>query len=119
MRFIFTRSRILDVTFVRELGDDVRHYLKTPNLTLPFLQESDLPPLQDGDADPDIPDLEDYDTESPDESDESDESGDGDGDGFGVSDGGEVEPEPSQPEIPQNSVPDEKERLKNFWKRYV
>ena len=24
-----------------------------------------------------------------------------------------------KPEIPQNSVPDEKERLKNFWKRYV
>ena len=95
----------------------MRHYLKTPNLILLFLQESDLPPLQDGDAHPDIPDLEDYDTESPDESDESDESGesgDGDGDGFGVSDGGEGEPEPSQPEIPQNSVPDEKERLKNF-----
>ena len=89
--------------------------MKTPNLILLFVQEGDISPLEDGEVDPDLPPLEveDCDTETT----ASDESGDGDG----VSGGGEGESGPSDPIPIQDSVPvrDEKERLRQFWKRYV
>ena len=87
--------------------------MKTPNLILLFVKEAHISPLEDGEVDPDLPPLEveDYDTETT----ASDESGDGDG----ASDGGEGESGPSEPVAIQDNVPDEKGRLKNFWKRYV